>query len=307
MVVPLKKTLSAEELAGEVKELLGPSGEISPLPKSNELLIHDSAASVRRICTILNILERKPAPAPAPEGKNRFSAEIRAFPWDATLDLVAEKFGGEIVEARGRPTGTFSLFSPSQGEEPHTYNISEFVELVNEVLVDNHYLLLRRALSWNLLWADQRVEPFLVAHIQPKDLGNRKSTELVSLEVELRTLRAPTIAPELRKMMSPFGHVVVLTKENRLVLQDTAASLRRVCAFLNDQEKKPVEAAPGPAEPKFAFDLKDKTWNGMLEWLADRTGLPVVTDQPLARRLRCPRSGGRCCEGIFDIRDTRNT
>src|SRR5438105_15503708 len=33
-----------------------------------------------------------------------------------------------------------------------------------------------------------------------------------------------------------------------------------------------------PARKLFTFEMRDKPWGGVLEWLADQTGLPVTTN-----------------------------
>ena len=58
------------------------------------------------------------------------------------------------------------------------------------------------------------------------------------MEIRFKTLRARDFGREVKKLMGPFGEVIVLEKANQLILQDTAGNLRRICDIL-----KKVDAA----------------------------------------------------------------
>ena len=52
VMIPLE-TVTADELAPEVKKLLGPSGEVVSVARVNSLLVTDTAGSVRRVVQII--------------------------------------------------------------------------------------------------------------------------------------------------------------------------------------------------------------------------------------------------------------
>src|SRR5262249_12429360 len=45
------------------------------------------------------------------------------------------------------------------------------------------------------------------------------------------------LAPEVKKMMGPFGEVVAMAKANQLVLQDTAGNIKRIIKTIRDIEE----------------------------------------------------------------------
>jgi type II secretory pathway component GspD/PulD (secretin) len=60
MTVPLR-TLQAEEVAPDVKKMLGPHGNVAALKKANQLILLDSAGNLRRIYQMLQELEKRPS------------------------------------------------------------------------------------------------------------------------------------------------------------------------------------------------------------------------------------------------------
>jgi type II secretory pathway component GspD/PulD (secretin) len=80
----------------------------------------------------------------------------------------------------------------------------------------------------------------MVPRVAIEDLTKRGKTELVSVVVPLKTVTAVEVAPAVKKMLGPFGEVVVIETANRLVIQDTAGNLKRVCDLLKEMdEEKP--------------------------------------------------------------------
>src|SRR5947208_3049966 len=52
--------------------------------------------------------------------------------------------------------------------------------------------------------------------------------------------------------------------------------------FLDDQPKAPPpgsEVKPAAAEPRYAFEMRDKRWLDVFEWLSDKTKLPINTTE----------------------------
>src|SRR5262249_20620489 len=62
-------------------------------------------------------------------------------------------------------------------------------------------------------------------------------SEFVEMVLPLRFLSAEEYAYEAKKMMGPFGEVVVLRMGNRLLVHDTARRLRRILALTKEIEE----------------------------------------------------------------------
>jgi hypothetical protein len=68
------------------------------------------------------------------------------------------------------------------------------------------------------------------------ELPERGHSEFVEIVLPLSSLNAEQYAYEVKKMMGPFGEVVVLCMANRLLMHDRAGSLRRIVALTKEIE-----------------------------------------------------------------------
>jgi type II secretory pathway component GspD/PulD (secretin) len=174
-------------------------------------------------------------PRPGRGGK-AYAVEFRDRPWGQVLGWLAEQSGLPVVSP-SRPTGTFT-FVPPRGK---TYTLPGVLDLLNEALLTHpgqKYLLIRRERSFLLVPADEKIDPGSLPHVPPEDLGGRGKTEVVSVTFPLKSVSAGEVAPDVAKLLGPFGQVVAMKKANRLVVQDTAGNLRRVRELLQDIERK---------------------------------------------------------------------
>src|SRR5205085_7372155 len=115
--------------------------------------------------------------------------------------------------------------------------IPEVIDIINEVLLQQKWLLIRREATFMLVPADEKVDPTLVPRVTVDELKGRGNTEIASTVLSLNTLVAEDAAPEVKRIMGPFGEVTVLSKSNQLVLQDTVKSLKNVLKTVEDIEK----------------------------------------------------------------------
>src|SRR5262249_30175323 len=146
---------------------------------------------------------------PRPEEK-RYEFEMREQPWDKVLEWYARSTGLAYV-GTGKPAGTFTFVPPRPRQ---TYTLGEITDVLNEALLAQKYLLARRTASFTLLPADEKVDPALVPRVGAGDLEKRGRTELVSVVLPLTAARAVEVGADVRKMLGPFGAVVVLEKAN---------------------------------------------------------------------------------------------
>jgi hypothetical protein len=183
---------------------------------------------------VVQVQRRKPPAPPAPPGKPG-AFEFRDVPWGRVFEWLTDRTGLPVViGADSRPTGTFTFVPP---RTDHTFGIPEVIDILNDALLAQKYLLLRGEHSFRLIPADEKVDPSLVPRVRPDELEQRGRTELVSLVVPLKAASADEIAPDVKKMLGPFGEVVVLKRANELLLQDTAGNLRQVSKVLEDLER----------------------------------------------------------------------
>jgi hypothetical protein len=182
-----------------------------------------------------------PAKADTPkEAEKTYEMTFRGVPWAKVFEWYAEVSGLPFV-GQTTPAGTLTLLPV--GQKPR-YTLSEVTDLLNEALIGQNRLLVRRDKSFTVLATDERVEPTLVPRVAVDELPKRGRTELVSVAIPLTNLTAGTMAADVKKLLGPFGEVVALEAANLLVVRDTAGNLRLIVTMI-----KEVEAGK-KAEPK---------------------------------------------------------
>jgi type II secretory pathway component GspD/PulD (secretin) len=178
---------------------------------------------------------------PAPKSaEKRYSFSMQNVPWPKVLEWVVDQSGLPLV-AQSLPSGTFTFTPPRVDGKAVTYTLTEIIDAVNEGLMTKGVLLVRRTRSLTLVPADARLDPMLVPHVKVDDLASRGRTELVRVVLTMRTLNANDMAPEVKKLLGPFGEVTVIG--NRLIVTDTAATIRQLISILRE-----TDGREGPAE-----------------------------------------------------------
>src|SRR5207244_3603696 len=132
-----------------------------------------------------------------------------------------------------KPTGSFN-FIPKKlpNGQAREYTIPEVIDIINEALLFQKFVLIRREASFTIIPADEKIDQFILPRIAVEDLPKRGKTELVSTVLQLNNLDATAISGEVRRQMGPFGEVTALATTNQLLLQDTAGILRLVVPTL---------------------------------------------------------------------------
>jgi type II secretory pathway component GspD/PulD (secretin) len=180
------------------------------------------------------------ADSPKPEQKT-YKFEVSDMPWAKVLEWYSVQSGLPLVIA-STPAGTFS-FHPRQGRQ---YTLEEITDILNEALLAQKYILVRRADIVILLEADGKIDPTLLPRVQLDDLEKRGQTELVRVVVPLTALNAKEVSLDIRKMLGLFGKVVVLETGNQLILQDMAGNLRLILQIIKDTEAREAEKKQAP-------------------------------------------------------------
>jgi type II secretory pathway component GspD/PulD (secretin) len=170
--------------------------------------------------------------APAAAGPAKKVGAAAGMPWSSAFEWLSDQTGLAIV-ANTKPTGICAVSLPTK-----KLSAAEAIDLLNEALIVQQYLLVRGERTIVLVPSDERINPALVPRIELADLDKRGKTELVSVTVSVKGLAAEDLADGIKKMLGPFGTVVALPKANRLVVQDTASNVRRIVRLLQEIEEK---------------------------------------------------------------------
>ena len=177
---------------------------------------------------------------PRAQGKDDWAGktvkfEMRDKPWNQVLEQLADWTGIPVILIKdNKPTGTFTYIAPKSG--PKEYTIPQVIDILNQSLEGQNYLLIRRSASFTIVRSDQKIDPALVPRISIDELKQHGETEYASIVLPLKALVAEDEVKEVDKMMGPFGTAVAMAEANQLVLQDTVGNLKRVVKTLQDYE-----------------------------------------------------------------------
>jgi general secretion pathway protein D len=226
---------------------------------------------------------------PTPEKKVRF--EFRDKRWSEVLEWLVDQTGMQVISPT-KPAGTFTFIAPKVNGVPREYTIPEVIDIINEALSQQRYMLIRREASYTIIAADDVINDWILPRILAEDLPTRGKTEMVSVVLQLNSLVAEDMVPEVRKMMGPFGDVVALTKSNQLLMKDTAGNLMRIVTTINDIEKS--EKGQTESFSHTCVYIKSRDAERMLrELLGDPRVLVAQYMQAMQQMQRQQNQGGQ--------------
>jgi type II secretion system protein D len=177
-----------------------------------------------------------PAPTPPPpaatrpaEAEKTFSQKFDKASWDSVLSWFAKASGLNQITTQ-KPGGTVTINIDHK-------SLGDTIDLLNEALANEKFILVRGEQSFTLHPADQKVPPELIPHIGIDQLPKRGRTEMVQVFIPLKTLSAEEIAPQIKqaKLLSNFGDAGPLGA-NHLVVQDKVRNIRNIINYLKDLE-----------------------------------------------------------------------
>jgi type II secretion system protein D len=165
-----------------------------------------------------------------------FAFEFSNAPWAEVLDWLKDRMGLPLATIY-RPTGSFT-FDPVKGADgkKKLYTVPEAIDAINEALLAQKFMIIRRAATFTVWPADEAIPPELIPFIDLEELPTRGKTEIVKVNYPLKTLNADTLAPGIAKMKGPFGQVVVIDEANRLILIDVVQNLRGIIKMIEEMD-----------------------------------------------------------------------
>lgn len=165
------------------------------------------------------------AATPPKSGERTIAFEMRDKPWNSVLEWLSDQAGIPVISS-DKPTGTFTFIAPRNS--PREYTIPQIIDILNEALLNQKFIIIRRSHSFTIVAADTPVDRAILPRLTVEDLDQHGNTELANVIVTLKTLVAEDVAPEVKKMMGPFGEVVSISGANQLVMTDTVGNLKRI-------------------------------------------------------------------------------
>ena len=120
--------------------------------------------------------------------------------------------------------GTLTLKSDER------YTLPDLIDLLNEVLAQKDWILIRREHTFLMHPTSVKVPPELLSLILPDELSKRGRSELVQVVIRLQSGVASDIVPQARKLLSVFGEAMAFGT-NQLIVRDKAKNIRNILAF----------------------------------------------------------------------------
>ena len=183
---------------------------------------------------LLGLLFASSGAAHGPKVKQQeFSFQTNAIPWNELFNWLSNRTGMPVLTQVKTPTGSLNIISPKGTR----YTLPQVLDLINENLLEQQCLLVRRHNSFVLVSSDKKLPTTLVPRLADvKDLEKWGQTEVVSLKLKLRVL-VNEVSVELKQLQGPFGDMVILTRANQLIVQDTVENIERILKHIDDIEK----------------------------------------------------------------------
>ncbi|QDU23632.1 secretin N-terminal domain-containing protein [Urbifossiella limnaea] len=174
------------------------------------------------------------APAPKAEEPRTVTVSWDNAPWQTVLDWYGKETG-LILVTTVRPTGSVTILPPGPARK---FTLAEVTDLLNEAMIPQKFMIIRRQASFYIQPADEKIDPTLLQRIEHTELSKRGKTEIVLCNVgPFKAISASEVMPEVDKMLTPFGRAVLLTNANAIQVMDTAGNISRISKTLEDYEK----------------------------------------------------------------------
>lgn len=165
---------------------------------------------------------------------------------NAPWNIVLRRFtmdAGLALQMEFSPPGTFTYTD----ETPHT--VTAALDILNDQLLRNGCLLIRRERSIILVSLEQKIPDTLIPQITPADLPHLGRNELAGLVISVESGTAATVAKEVEQLLTKIGGVFPLTNSNRLFITDIGGNLRRIHHLL-------MTSSGDSRRPSFVYRLK---------------------------------------------------
>jgi RNA polymerase sigma factor (sigma-70 family) len=230
-VVSLKK-LNAKETAEKLTGRLPKAVTVFAARDENVLIVYATAAGTEEVHKVLEELgeKRSAVTTSNPNPEKKFAIKFTEAPWDNVLTWYCEASGLTPVFTV-KPTGKVTIL-PAVARQ---FTLGEVTDLINEALMQQKFLLIRRKVTFTLVPADEKIHPMLATQTSLEDLKDRGATEFVEVHIPgPATVRAKDVVTEFTpKLLTPFGTAFAFEKTNTVVVMDVAGNVRRIARIID--------------------------------------------------------------------------
>ena len=183
-----------------------------------------------------------------PEPKLEF--KFRYVPWVDVLTFVAEKAELSLT-LDAPPPGTFN-FSDSR-----KYTPTEAVDMLNGVLLNNGYALIRRGRMLMVVDLEGGIPDGMVPKVTIDELDSRGKFELVTCTFPLGRRPAAIVETEIKPLLNPYGTVVALPATAQVIVTDTAGVAKAIGGMIESITEPPAVASVPPVLQVYTISPAD--------------------------------------------------
>ncbi len=142
---------------------------------------------------------------------------------EANLSLQADRF----------PAGTVNYIDPAR-----TYSVKEAMDVLNRLLLDRGYALVRRGRLLMLINLESDNAPKLIGEVAelvtPDELDTRANSDIVRCVFALGSVSADAAREEIGQLIGPAGSSIVLDSAKQVVVTETVGKLKAIRALLEN-------------------------------------------------------------------------
>jgi general secretion pathway protein D len=177
-----------------------------------------------------------PITVPSAPPEKLVTVNFKDTKWTEVLDWFATE-SGLLPILTVKPTGSVTI----QPAKEHKFTMAEVVDLLNEAMQQQKFILIRRHVTFFIHPSDEPLDSSMVPRVEIPELSKRGKTEIVQVLIPLAALNVEDVSQEMTKLLTPFGKITSLVRTNTLIMMDTAGNIKRIYDLIQDIEKKTID------------------------------------------------------------------
>ncbi|WP_261343110.1 secretin N-terminal domain-containing protein [Rosistilla carotiformis] len=164
--------------------------------------------------------------APTQSGDVQLRFNFSGQPWGDVLQWLAEEADLQL-QVDQPPSGTLSFIDPSR-----SYTPTEAVDLINRMLLDKGYALVRRGRLLIVIDLESELAPKLIRELAESvtadQLDKRSGSDIVRCILPLGGVSPATAGEELKQLIGPWGSVIILESSRQAIVVETVDKLKAI-------------------------------------------------------------------------------
>ncbi len=150
--------------------------------------------------------------------------------WRDVMQWIADQ-AGLSLQADSYPKGTVNYVDNSR-----TYRLGEAMDVINRLLLDRGFSLVRRGRQLILIDQESDMAPGLISElaelVTSDELDTRANSDIVRCVFALGSLSAEAAKVEIGQLIGPAGKVIVLESAKQVVVTETVGRLKAIRELL---------------------------------------------------------------------------